>query len=346
MSTNLDYGEIEEVLGRILEREVSFENLVQEMMDSGRIVSLTDWFRLIGNVVLEQFVQKRQMLGYFMILILLAAILTTAAKAFRNKQISDMGFYMIFLLLFVLMMKNFAVCCGLTEGLIMDLVDFMKVLMPAYLMAAAVGSYSAAATVYYEGFFLLVYYLQKLVEIFLMPAIRCYAVFAMLNYLSREKWFSRGLEGLKRLITWSLKAMVGVSAGFHMIQGMLAPAVDEMKHSVISKGVSSLGNVGQVAQNVTDVVLSSSALLKNGIGALGAVFLVSISLIPVAEIACYVVFYQVLAAVAEPISDKRITEILSQMGDGMGLLVKLSFTVSALFLLVIAVVCVTTGGMG
>lgn len=346
MNTNVDYGEIEEVLGRILEREVGFGNLVQEMMESGRGVSLTDWFRLIGNVLLEQLNQKGQMIGYFMILILLAALLTTVAKAFRNKQISDMGFYMIFLLLFVLMMKNFVTCCELTEGLTKDLIDFMKVLMPAYLMAAAVGSYSTSAVVYYEGFFLLVYYLQKLVESFLMPAIRCYVVFSMLNYLSREKWFSKGLEGFKRLITWILKAMVGVSAGFQMIQGMLAPAVDEMRHGVISKGVSSLGNVGQVAQNVTDVILSSSALLKNGIGALGAVFLVSISLVPVVEIAFYVLFYQVLAAAAEPVSDKRITDVLSHMGEGLGLLVKLSFTVSAMFLLVIAIVCVTTGGIG
>ena len=130
-----------------------------------------------------------------------------------------------------------------------------------------------------------------------------------------------------------------------MIQGLISPAVDEMKHTVFSKSVSSLGNIGNVAQNVTDVILGSGALLKNGIGAAAAIILISICLIPAAEVACYVIFYQVLAAVAEPISDKRITKAIGQMGEAIGLLVKLLFTVCAMFLLTIAIVCVTTGGI-
>ena len=137
-----------------------------------------------------------------------------------------------------------------------------------------------------------------------------------------------------------------MAAGLQMIQGMISPAVDEMKHTMFSKGISSLGNIGNVAQNVTDVILGSGALLRNGIGAAAAVMIISICLIPVAEVACYVVFYQVLAAVAEPISDKRMTDIIGQVGEGIGLLLKILFTVCALFLLTIAIVCVTTGGFG
>ena len=130
-----------------------------------------------------------------------------------------------------------------------------------------------------------------------------------------------------------------------MIQGMISPAIDEMKHTVLSKGISSLGNIGNVAQNVTDVILGSGALLKNGIGVAAAIVMISICLIPVVETACYVVFYQVLAAVAEPVSDKRLTGAIGQMGEGIGLLVKLLFSVCAMFLLTIAIVCVTTGGI-
>ena len=140
--------------------------------------------------------------------------------------------------------------------------------------------------------------------------------------------------------------MIGVAAGLQMVQGMISPAVDEMKHTVFSKGISSLGNIGNVAQNVTDVILGSGALLRNGIGVAAAIIIVSICLIPVAEVACYAVFYQVLAAVAQPISDKRVMEMIGQVGDGIGLLLKILFTVCALFLLTIAIVCVTTGGLG
>lgn len=345
MEDSLDYGEIEAVLGQILGDSLGFEAMLEQTMESGKLFSLSKWFEIIGNVFLEQLHTHGRTIGSLCLLIITAAVLAAIAKAFRNRQISDMGFYMIVLLLFVIMMKTFGNCYEMTENVIRNLVDFMKVLMPTYLMAAAVSAYRTSAVAYYEGFLLLIYYLQKLVEILLLPAIRCYVLLTMLTFLNQEDLFSKGREGLKKLILWTQKAMITAAAGLQMIQGMISPAIDEMKHTVFSKGVSSLGNIGNVAQNVTDVILGSGALLKNGIGVVAAIVLISICLIPAVQVGCYVIFYQVLAAVAEPVSDSRLTRALGQMSEGIGLLMKLLFTVCALFLLTIAIVCVTTGGI-
>ena len=345
MEKSLDYGEVEVVLDQIFGNSPGFEEMVEQTMESGKIFSLSKWFGIMGNVFIEQLHTHGRTIGYLCILIITAAVLAAIAKAFRNQQISDMGFYMIFLLLFVIMMKTFGSCYEITENVIGNLVDFMKVLMPAYLMAAAVSAYRTSAVVYYEGFLLLIYYLQKLVEILLLPAIRCYVLLTMLTFLNQEDMLSKGREGLKKMILWTQKAMITVAAGLQMIQGMISPAIDEMKHTVFSKGVSSLGNIGNVAQNVTDVILGSGALLKNSIGVVAAIVLISICLIPVVQVGCYAVFYQVLAAVAEPVSDNRLTRALGQMSEGIGLLMKLLFSVCGLFLLTIAIVCVTTGGI-
>lgn len=346
MGAELEYGEIESVLEQIVGKNVGFEQLVNEAIYGGKLFSITSWTEILGNVISEQFQAHGQMIGYLVILIISAAMLFNITKAFKNRQISDMGFYMIYLLLFLIMMKSFGVCYEITESVIKDLVDFMKVLMPTYLLATAVSAYRTSAVVYYEGFLLLVYYLQKIVSALLLPGIRCYILISMLGYLGTEEIFSKGREGLRKLILWGLKAIIGVGAGMQMIQGMISPAIDEMKQSMLSKGISSLGNIGNVAQNVTDVILGSGVLLKNGIGAVAAVMIVTMCLVPVVEVACYGLFYQVLAAVAEPISDKRLTGLIAQTGDGIGLLVKTLFTVCALFLLTIAIVCVTTGGIG
>ena len=345
MGLGLEYGEIESVLEQIMGKPVSFEAMVNEITESGEILSFGKWMGILSEVILGQLKSHGQTIAYLMLLIVSAAVLSTIAKAFRNRQISDMGFYMIYLLLFLIMMRSFGVCYSLTENVIADLIDFMRVLMPAYLMATAVSAYRTSAVLYYEGFLILIYYLQKLVAVFLLPAIRCYVLFAMLGHLGKEEFFSKGREGLKRLILFVFKAMIGVSAGLQMVQGMISPAVDEFKHTTISRGVSSLGKLGDVAQNVTDVVLGSGALLKNGFGVAAAVIIVVICLVPVAEVGCYVLFYQVLAAVAEPISDKKLIGVISEMGEGLGLLAKLLFTVCAMFLLTIAIICVTTGGI-
>lgn len=344
MGTEVEYGEIEAVLEQITGKQVGFGTMVEELTGNGALLSPGKWAAAAGNVLLEQLSGHGQSIAYLCLLIISAAVLSTVAKAFKNRQISDMGYYMIYLLLFLIMMRSFGVCYSLTESVIGDLIDFMKVLMPAYLMAAAVSAYRTSAVVYYEGFLLLIYYLQKLVAFAVLPAIRCYVLFSMIGRLGNEDFFSKGREGIKKLILFLLKAMIGVAAGLQMIQGMISPAIDEVKQTAISRGISSLGSIGNVAQNVTDVLLGSGMLLKNGIGVAGAVIILSICLVPVVQVGCYVLFYHVLAAAAEPISDQRITGAIGDMGEGISLLARLLFTVCALFLLTIAIVCVTTGG--
>lgn len=341
---NIDYGEIEAVLGQIMDNPLSFGEMVSKTMEKGMVFSVSEWIGMMGTVAKEQLRNNGRIIGYLLLLLLSSALLSAVAKAFRSRQISDMGFYMIFLLMFLILMKSFGVCCEMTAEVILELTDFMKVLMPAYLMAAAVGAYQTTAVVYYEGFLLLVYYLQKLMEYVLLPGIRCYVLFSMISFLGEADYFTKGREGMKKLILWILRAMIAVTAGFGMIQGMITPAIDEMKHTLFSKGISSLGSLGNVAGNVTDVILGSGILLKNGIGAAASVIILSICLIPAVEVICHLVFYQALGILAEPISDKRFLGLLYQAGEGMGLLVKLLFTVCALFLLTIAMVCVTTRG--
>lgn len=345
MRTEINFGEIEEILERILGKPIRFENMVEETMKDGRVFSIGNWLELFGKLLIEQVKNHGQTIGYLLLLIISAAVLATIAKAFRNRQISDTGFYMIYLLVFLIMMRSFGTCYALTEKVIGDLIDFMRVLMPAFLMAAAVGAYRTSAVIYYEGFLLLIYYLQKAVAMILLPGIRCYVLLSMLGHLGKEEIFSKGREGLKKAILFLMKGMIGVTAGLQVIQGMITPAVDEFKQTALSKGLSSLGGIGNIMGNVTDVIAGSGVLLKNGIGVVAAVIVVIICLTPVIQTGCYAVFYQALAAVSEPISDKRLTKSIGLMGEGIGLLVRLLFTVCALFLLTIAIICIMTGGI-
>ncbi len=345
MGAELDYGEIETVLEQIMGRPAGFESMVDELIGNGKLLSLGKWAGILGDTLLEQVSRHGKTIGYLCLLIISAAVLSTIARAFKNRQISEMGYYMIYLFMFVIMMQSFGVCYSLTEEVIKDLIDFMKVLMPAYLMAAAVSAYRTSAVIYYEGFLMLIYYLQKLVAVVVLPAIRCYVLFTMVGHLGNEDFFSKGREGLKKLILFLMKAMIGATAGLQMIQGMISPAIDEFKQTALSRGISSLGSLGNVAQNVTDVILGSGMLLKNGIGVAAAIIILSICLIPAVQVGAYVLFYHVLAAAAEPISEKRLTGAIGDMGEGISLLARLLFTVGAMFLLTIAIICVTTGGM-
>ena len=82
--------------------------------------------------------------------------------------------------------------------------------------------------------------------------------------------------------------------------------------------------------------------MKNGIGLAGALICVGICIIPILNMGMLTIMYKLMAALIQPISDKRIVEALASVGNGYQMLLKVVFTTAVLFLLTIAVAAVFT----
>ena len=123
---------------------------------------------------------------------------------------------------------------------------------------------------------------------------------------------------------------------FHMIQGLLTPAADAFRKLTVSKGIEMIPGIGDAGSSVTDMVLGSAMLIKNGIGAAALVVLLLLCLIPLAKLGIMMAAYYLLAAVLQPISDERV-------GCGMKLLFQTICMVLVLFLLTVALTTAITG---
>ena len=83
--------------------------------------------------------------------------------------------------------------------------------------------------------------------------------------------------------------------------------------------------------------MGAAVLVKNGIGAAGAIFVLAICLVPVLNMAVVTLLYKGVAAFIQPLSEKRFTEAISSMGEGYRLLLKIEIATALLFLITIAV---------
>jgi len=194
-------------------------------------------------------------------------------------------------------------------------------------------SYVASAGVYYEFILLLVSGLQRVLELFVLPCIEIYVLLVMVDHLSGEERLSRLTELLEMVVGWSLKGVVAAVMAFHMIQGLLTPAADAFRKLTVSKGIEMIPGIGDAGSSVTDMVLGSAMLIKNGIGAAALVVLLLLCLIPLAK----------LGIMMAAISDERITGCLAGVGCGMKLLFQTICMVLVLFLLTVALTTAITG---
>lgn len=317
--------------------------MVKQGMEGGQIFS---WEYLSGqffHIFLEELLAQRQMWIHILILTIAAGVLIHFSDVFQNKSVSRISFCMIYMILFLILISSFQSSIGIAKGVMEHMRSFMTALAPAYFLAMAMTSYTLSAGVYYEFVLLLISAVRWFTEVFVLPCIEVYVLMVLADHLSKESRLSRFAELTEMIVGWSLKAALAVVAGFHLIQGAISPAADLFRTTAVSKGLEMVPGVGNLSGSVTDLVLGSAMLIKNGIGAAALTVLIFLCLIPLVKLGVIMAAYYLLAAVLQPVSDERITECLTGMGNGVRLLWKAVFTVLVLFLLTIALATAATG---
>ena len=160
--------------------------------------------------------------------------------------------------------------------------------------------------------------------------------------LTGEDFLSEFAELIKKAVIWILRTLLACVIGINVVQGLLAPAIDTLKRSALTRTAEALPWVGNALGGTADIVLGTAVLIKNGIGMAGAVIAVVICAFPLIEMAVMALMYKLAAALVQPVSDKRITACISSVSEGYELMVRMIFTAGLLFLLTIAVVAAST----
>lgn len=108
--------------------------------------------------------------------------------------------------------------------------------------------------------------------------------------------------------------------------------------------MEAIPGVGDAIGGVTEVILGTAVLVKNSIGVAGMLICVLLCVGPVIQMAVMALMYKaVRAALAQPVSDKRLVNCMESVGEGCRLLLRMLFTVGVLFLLTIAIAAAAAG---
>ena len=173
--------------------------------------------------------------------------------------------------------------------------------------------------------------------------IHIYMILRLLNYLSKEDYLSKFAGFLEMLVSWTLRTMLAAVVGWNLVQGLIGPSVDDVKQSLVTRGMEAIPGVGDLLGGAAEVTIGTLVLVKNGIGVVGALFAVLLCLVQLVEVGLVVLLYKFTAALLQPVSDARVIGCIESVGDGLRLFMRVLFTTGLLFLLTIVVVAATTG---
>lgn len=338
-----EFSEIEDLLDDIFpEKKTDFQDLIKKMLSGQTEPSL----QVIGEMISDQFFYEwkssKAGMVHILLIVIVAAVFTNFSNVFQNQQISEISFYVLYLLLITIGLNSFRILIVSAGENLERLIGFMKVLGPVYFLAVAFAAGSSTSILFYNLVLLLIYLVELVILNFLIPFVQVYIVVKVMNNLSEEDYLSKFAELCETVIAWTLKTLLAGVTGVNIIQGLLSPAIDSLKRSVVGRSAEAIPVVGDAIGGVTEVMLGTAVLIKNGIGVAGALVCIGICLVPMIQMAVVTLLYKLIAAMIQPVSDKRIVGCISSIADGSQMLLRIIFTTGVLFLLTIAVVTATT----
>ena len=338
----LGLEEIQESLEELLP-EITFDlkAAIQKLMKGEMPVTRETFLEIIRGGMTEELQKQKKFVLQVLILAIAASVFTNYIQVFQREQIIQVTFYMVYMLLFLLLIHSFEELGNLAEDTMGGVLQFMRLLIPVYLIAGSLAAGSVTATGFYGITLFFVTLVQSVMNYVILPGISLYVLFALLNYMEKEPLLTKMTDLMKWMLNWAMKTLLAIVIGIQAIQSILLPAIDSLKNTVWMKGTGAIPVLGNTLSAVTETVLGTTVLLKNalGVGALLAILLICLT--PVIRLLLCVILYKAIGAVVQPISDARFTESISKTGEGIELLLKsVSFT-AVMFMITLAMVTVS-----
>ena len=343
----MDFEGIQKMLDQALGKgEFSFADAVKKILSGNQEVSKEVLQGFLQGLFFNLVKGEKDTLLRILLLILGTAFLTNLSAVFEDGQAVEITFYMLYLLLFIMIMNSFAqLSCNLS-GSLGWICDFMKVLTPAYFMTVAASTGAATAAVFYQGILMLTWMIQWILTTFLLPGVNLYILLCLVNHLTKESMLSKLADLLESLIRWGMKSLLGIVTGLQIVKGMVAPVMDSLKRTALGKTASAIPGIGNAVNTVTELVVTTGVLVRNCVGVAALLALLVTAAAPVLHYGFLSLAYRFLAALAQPVADKRIVGALTTMGEGCGLLLRILLTAEVLCMLMFIILTLSFGGGG
>ena len=340
-----EFSELNDIMDEIFPREkMSFSELLEDLISGKKEWSLETIRKWFFEQLTYEWENSRTSVIYLLVLIIVAAIFANFSSVFKSTQVSEISFSMLYMFVITICLNNFRILAETASANIATLIEFMEVLGPVYFLAVAMATGSSTSVTFYHLLLLFVFLAELVVLHFLVPLTQLYLMMKLLGEFSTEIHLSKFADFLETLISWTLKTMMAGVIGINLIQGMLNPAIDSVKRSILTRGGESIPIIGNLVGGTAEVILGTAVLIKNGIGVAGMIVCIAVCARPVIQIAMTALLYQFIAALAQPISDKRMVNCIGSMADGSKLLLRIVSATGIIFLLTIAVVATISGG--
>ena len=319
--------------------DINFKEIVSDFLSGDANGGLKEIWSYVKEILFDEIINNFGVLKKILYISILAAILTNFTKVLKNSQVSDTGFIVCYMVIISLVITSFTALSALAYTTIERMTEFMKALLPVYMVSVGVSDGQVYAASYYQMTLVVITIIDICCLKLLLPIIDIYVVLSIVSNLHSEDYLSKACSLIKNITSFSVKAMLSVVMAINVIRQMFSPVSDGIRNTTVTNVLGMVSGMGNSAGNIASLVYGTGNILKSAIGGAGLIILMLIVLIPIVKIVIFVFSYQFTNAFLQPVSDDRIIKCMEGISEGAILMLRIVFSVSLMFVITIAIVC-------
>ena len=282
-----------------------------------------------------------------LVIVLIHSILKNVADGLENSDISNIIYFVQYILIISLVMNNFSDIVISVKNTINNLVGFMNTLIPILITLMIYTGSVVTSGLIQPIILFVVEFVANVLNTIILPAISIITALIIISKISDKVQIGKLASFMKSSIVWFLSIILTIFVGVVSLEGTLTSSVDGITAKTAKAAVSSLiPVVGKILGDSVDSVLGCGLILKNALGVVGVLVIIGICIIPIIKLTTLSIMYSLSSAIIEPLADKKIIKLLEEFSGIFKLLLAILCSVTVLLIIgVTLVVKISNGGM-
>lgn len=271
-----------------------------------------------------------------LVLFILSAVITAFLEALKNESTARVAKLFFVLCQLILLLYTFREVLDIVTDTMNRMIDFIKMMLPAYMMCVAAAGSGLSAVIFYKlllGFLCLV---EGVLVAALIPVAEGYAMLGVLESLFGENRFKGLMKLMKDGVLWALKGLVMIVTGSGILQLIITPVIDKANVAIVQKTAGAIPGIGDIAESVSGITLASAVAVKNSVGVIVLVILLLLMIAPAIHAFLLLGTVKLASAIGEICGEKHMMICTDYITDAGFLLLRILVTVTTLFFLTIA----------
>lgn len=282
-----------------------------------------------------------------LVIIVIHGILKSITDSLENSNISQIIYFVQYILIVTLIMSNFTEILNLVKETTNNLVGFINMLMPLLLTLMVYTGSITTSTMLEPIILFAINCIGNIISNILIPIVLVIVVFSIISKISERVQIDKLSKFFKSGVVWFLGIILTIFVGVLSLEGTLSSSVDGITAKATKAAVSNIiPVVGKVLGDAVDSVLGCGVILKNAVGVVGVIIVIGICVMPIIKIATLSIIYSFASAIVQPIADEKIVKLLEEMGGVFKIMLGILCALSVMLMVGITLVIkISNSGM-